>query len=101
MNYAARNARFVNHAHLNRTAAKVRNGSKADIAPPLVAAFLRPVRAPVPPAFRLPAVNGPFVVVLDFVRNRTTEGVRARPESKPLLDQAAGQRIELRNTART
>ena len=63
--------------------------------------FRGPVRAPDPSAFRLPAVNGPFVVVLDFVSNRTTEGVRAWPESKPLLDQAAGQRIELRNAART
>lgn len=58
-------------------------------------------RAPDPSAFRLPAVNGPFVVVLDFVSNRTAEGVCAWPESKPLLDQAAGQSIEFRNTAGT
>src|SRR3712207_2831719 len=61
----------------------------------------RLLRAPNPSAFRLPAVNGPFVVVLDFLSKRTTEGVRAWPESKPLLDQAAGQRIELGNAART
>lgn len=81
--------------------ADVRNGWKADIAPPLVLAFPPATESTDPSAFRLPAVNGPFVVVLDFVSNRTTEGVRAWPESKPLLDQAAGQRIEFRNAART
>ena len=54
-----------------------------------------------PSALSLAAVNGPFVVVLDFVSNRATEGVRAWPESKSLLDQAAGQRIQLSNAART
>ena len=46
-------------------------------------------------------MRDPVVVAFDFILDRTAVTVGARAVDKPLLDQPAGQLVELRRTARS